>query len=161
MQNLTLIPATSQEITPEIAEALKTARHAEFRLEAEYFHMDWESRLELAEELYALCDELPDELADITGRVASDLESELEDFSTWDTRTDAAEHMRQIIRVLTGETLPAVEPDTEEEDDSDDLAERTALWFAGYDTLDTEEQDVYLSDAPAALTHYVNEEVAF
>jgi hypothetical protein len=90
-------------ITPEIGEALKTARQAEFRLEAEYFALDWESRLELAEELYALCADLDDAQADAIGRVAADLESELEDFSTWETRCDAAARVRAVIRSLERE----------------------------------------------------------
>jgi len=91
------------QIAPDLAEALKTARAAEFRLEAEYFALDWEGRLELAEELYALCNDLDDAQADVVARVASDLESELEDFSTWETRCDAAARVRAVIRSLEKE----------------------------------------------------------
>lgn len=89
-----------QQITPEIAEAIKTARSAARRLEAEYFAFDWESRFEMAEELRQLTDGLDDELTDITARVAEDLESDFEDFSDWETRADAAERMRRVARAL-------------------------------------------------------------
>lgn len=102
--NLTHVPATRQpQITPEIHDALKTARHIEFRLEAEYFNLDWSSRLELAEELRRLSDDLADSLADVALRVASDLDDEAEDFSEWETRADASRRMRQIIRTLESE----------------------------------------------------------
>src|SRR4051812_24999943 len=105
--NLRPVPASRQsKITPEIAEALKTARAAEFRLEAEYFAFDWESRLELADELRSILDELPEELADITARVADDLDSEGEDFSEWETRSDAAARMRRVARALSGGQPP-------------------------------------------------------
>lgn len=102
-----LIPVAAarqhQPVTPEIDDALKTAWHIKFRLEAEYFALDWESRLELAEELYALCDDLTDEQADVIARVASDLESDFEDFSRWETRADAASRVRTVIRSLERE----------------------------------------------------------
>lgn len=102
--NLTLVtPQNQSQITPEIHEALKTARHIDFRLEAEYFALDWESRLELADELRQLTDDLTDELTDVAVRVAEDLESEAEDFSAWETRSDAARRVRQIVRVLESE----------------------------------------------------------
>jgi hypothetical protein len=105
MQNPTPNAPTTQHTfnaaeSPEVHEALRTARAFEFRLEAEYFHMDWESRLELADELRALCDILDDEQADVIARVASDLEDESEDFSTWGTRADAARRVRLVIRSL-------------------------------------------------------------
>jgi hypothetical protein len=86
--------------SPEVYEALRTARAFEFRLEAEFYHLDWESRLELADELRALTDILDDEQADVIARVASDLEDESEDFSAWATRADAARRVRQVIRSL-------------------------------------------------------------
>ena len=103
MQNLTPNrtdnqPRVSGQVTPEIAEAL---RRSTFQLEAEYFPMDWESREELAEELRATLDELGDAEADVIARVAEDLSDESEDFSTWETRTDAARRVRLVIRSLT------------------------------------------------------------
>lgn len=102
--NLTHIPAASQPIsTPEIHDALKTLRCADFRLEAEYYHLDFEAREELAAELFAACDDLTDEQADVIGRVASDLQDESEDFSAWDTRTDAAARVRTVINSIARE----------------------------------------------------------
>jgi hypothetical protein len=101
--NLTTVPASRQQsITPEIAEALKTLRAADFRLEQTYFPFgDWESRLELAEELRDILDDLPtDELADMTAAVVRDLESEGEDFGDWPVRCDAAQRLRRVMRHL-------------------------------------------------------------
>ena len=92
-----------QPVTPEIAETLKTLRAADWRLEAEYFAFDWESRLELAEELRSTLDDLGDAQADVIARVAEDLHSELEDFSEWETRADAASRVRRVIRSLERE----------------------------------------------------------
>ena len=104
MQNLTTNPPNSQsQIMPEIAEALKTLRAADFRLEAEYFALDWESRCELAEELRAALDDLNDAQADVIARVAEDLDDEVEDFSQWGTRADAASRVRTVIRSLERE----------------------------------------------------------
>jgi hypothetical protein len=102
--NLTLVtPQNQPSISREIAEALKTLRRADFRLEAEFYHMDWDAREELAAELFAACDDLSDEQADVIARVASDLQDESEDFSTWDARTDAAERVRRVIRSVQSE----------------------------------------------------------
>jgi hypothetical protein len=105
MQNPSTITTNNQsrvvgEVSPEVYEALRTARAFEFRLEAEFYHLDWESRLELADELRDLCDILDDEQADVIARVASDLEDESEDFSTWETRSDAASRIRRVVRSL-------------------------------------------------------------
>jgi hypothetical protein len=103
MQNLTTIPAPRQQstITPEITEALKTLRSADWRLEAEYFHLDLESRFELAEELRSTLDDLDDRQADVIARVAEDLDSE--DFSEWETRCDAASRVRTVIHSIERE----------------------------------------------------------
>jgi hypothetical protein len=99
--NPNAVPASrQQQITPEIAEAIKTARSASWRLEAEYFSLDWESRLELADELRAMLDELPDEAADIAAGVARDLDDETEDFSDWEVRSEASERMMRVARAL-------------------------------------------------------------
>lgn len=91
-----------QSITPEIADALKTASAVSFNLSAEYFNLDWESREELARELWALGDRLDDDrLADVAFAVARDLEDESEDFSAWETRSDAARRVSQIARSLS------------------------------------------------------------
>lgn len=109
--NLIPVPAARQHqpLTREIDDALKTLRAADFRLESDYFPFgDWESRLELAEELRAVLDELPsDELADMTARVVSDLESESEDFGDWTIRCDAAERLRRVARVLDAKEVRA------------------------------------------------------
>jgi hypothetical protein len=110
MQNLLQQPAARQsQFTPEIHEALKTLRAADFRLEQTYFPFgDWESRLELAEELRAILDELPsDELADMTAAVVRDLESEGEDFGDWTIRCDAAERLRRVARHLEAKEVPS------------------------------------------------------
>lgn len=104
--NFRPVPVASQsQITPEIGEALRTLRGADFRLEQTYFPFgDWESRLELAEELRAILDGLPtDELADMTAAVVRDLESEGEDFGDWTIRCDAAERLRRVVRHITPE----------------------------------------------------------
>jgi hypothetical protein len=104
MQNLTHIPTNNQPrisgaVTPEIAEAMRTLRAADFRLESEYHAFgDWESRIELADGLRATLDDLDERQADVIARVADDLDSELEDFSEWDTRCDAARRVRTVIR---------------------------------------------------------------
>lgn len=106
MQNLTTVTVARQSptIMPATAEALRTLRAADFRLESEYHPFgDWESRLELAEELRAVLDELTDAQADVIADVAADLDSELEDFSEWETRADAAERVRTVIRSLERE----------------------------------------------------------
>lgn len=90
-------------ITPEIAEALRTLRTNDFRLESEY-HLfgDWESRLEVAEELRALLDDLGDSQVDELAHVINDLEDESEDFSMWETRCHAAARIRRVMRDLKG-----------------------------------------------------------
>lgn len=101
--NPTLESADRQpSISPEIAEALKTLRAADFRLEADYFPFgDWESRLELADDLRSILDDLPtDELADMTAAVVRDLEADGEDFGEWLVRCDAAERLRRVIRSI-------------------------------------------------------------
>lgn len=103
--NLTTLPADRQsQILSEIAETLRTLRAADFRLESEYHPFgDWESRLELAEELRATLGDLDDRLADVIVRVAADLECEAEDFSQWKTRADAARRVRTVINSIDRE----------------------------------------------------------
>ena len=93
-------PRISGAVTPEIADALHTLKASEFRLEAEYYALDFESRFELADKLRATLDELSDAEADEIARVASDLEDESEDFSTWDARTDASARIRRVMRSI-------------------------------------------------------------
>lgn len=62
MQNPNTITSTAQvtisgSVPPEIREALRTLRAASFRLEAEYYSLDWESRIELAGELRSTLDD--------------------------------------------------------------------------------------------------------
>jgi hypothetical protein len=106
-QNLTTSTVTVKgATTPEIRDAIRTARSASWRLEADYFAFDWEARLELAEELREMLDELPDDLVDVAARVASDLESELEDFSDWDTRSDASRRILGVAHALEHQPDP-------------------------------------------------------
>src|SRR5205085_5750772 len=100
MQNPSTIPTNNQPrvfgpVSPEISEALRTLKASEFRLEAEYYALDFESRFELADELRATLDDLDDAEADEIARVAADLEDEAEDFSSWDTRCDASARIRR------------------------------------------------------------------
>lgn len=106
MQNPSTIRTDNQPrivgaVTPEIADALRTLKASEFRLEAEFYALDIESRFELAEELRAMLDDLDDAQVDEVARVISDLEDiDGEDFSTWDTRTDASARIRRVVRSL-------------------------------------------------------------
>ena len=109
MQNLNHVPATRQSLTPpEVRDAIRTLRAADFRLESENHLFDWESRLEMADELRAVLDDLPsDELADITAGVVRDLDDELEDFSEWPTRCEAAGRLRRVARALEAREVAA------------------------------------------------------
>jgi hypothetical protein len=106
MQNLTptaasVQPTFSGEGSPEIREALRTLKASEWRLEAEYFSLDTESRFELAVELRSTLDDLNDEQVDELARVINDLEDiDGADFSTWDARTDASARIRRVVRSL-------------------------------------------------------------
>jgi hypothetical protein len=109
MQNLTPGSVSRQlHVTPEIAEAIRTARSASWRLEAEYFAFDWEARLELAEGLREMLDELPEDLADVTAIVVADLESDHEDFSDWTTRSDASRRMLSVAHALERQPDPLI-----------------------------------------------------
>jgi hypothetical protein len=108
MQNLSYVPTDNQPrivgaVSPEIREAIHTLRAADFQLESEFHPFDWESRLELADELRETLDELSDAQADEVARVAADLEDESEDFSTWDARTDASARIRRVVRSIEQE----------------------------------------------------------
>ncbi len=105
----TTAAAVKGEVTPEIREALRTLKATDFRLEAEYFPFgDWESRLEMAEELRAVLDDLPtDEQADIVAGVVRDLDDETEDFGDWHTRCAAAERLRLVIHNLEPKEVAA------------------------------------------------------
>lgn len=93
-------PRVFGPVSPEISEALRTLKASEFRLEAEFYALDLESRLEFADELRATLDDLGDAEADEIARVASDLEDESEDFSSWDTRCDASARIRRVVRSI-------------------------------------------------------------
>jgi hypothetical protein len=96
-------PARQHSITPETRETLRTLRAAAFRLEADYFSLDWESRLELAEGLRSTLDDLDAAQADVIAHVAEDLDDEFEDFSLWETRADAARRVRLVITSIEQE----------------------------------------------------------
>jgi hypothetical protein len=105
MQNPSTIHTDNQPrivgpVSPEIAEALRTLKASEFMLEAEYYALDLESRLEFADELRATLDDLSDAEADEIARVASGLEDESEDFSRWETRCDASARIRRVVRSI-------------------------------------------------------------
>jgi hypothetical protein len=99
MPNLNLVTSTRQ-VSPEIADALKTARFASFRLEDEFAPFDWEARLELADELRQLSENLPEELAPVAREVARRVEDEASDFGDWEERLAAANMVRAVITGL-------------------------------------------------------------
>lgn len=87
--------------SPEIAEALRTLKASEFRLEAEFYALDIESRFEFAEDLRTTLDVLDDNHVDELARVIGDLEDiGGADFSSWDERTDAAARIRRVVRSI-------------------------------------------------------------
>src|SRR2546423_11445177 len=90
----------AQTISPEIRDALRTARHVEFRLEAEYYALDWESRLELAAEVREIAAASEGRTRQLAEAVEFVLESELYDLSDWDERTDAAALTRVLVADL-------------------------------------------------------------
>ena len=106
MQNPSTIPTNNQPrvfgpVSPEISEALRTLKASEFRLEAEYFSLDIESRFEFAEDLRTTLDTLDDNHVDELARVIDDLEDiGGADFSSWDERCDAAARIRRVVRSL-------------------------------------------------------------
>ncbi|MFL6283549.1 MAG: hypothetical protein ACJ74Q_10460 [Pyrinomonadaceae bacterium] len=92
-------PRIVGSVTPEIADALRTLKASEFRMEAEFYSLDIESRFEFAEELRTTLDDLADSHVDELARVIDDLEDiGGADFSSWDERTDAAARIRRVIR---------------------------------------------------------------
>jgi erythromycin esterase-like protein len=109
MQNPSTIPTNNQprvfgHVTPEIHEALRTLKASEFRLEAEFYSLDIESRFEFAEELRTTLDALDDNHVDELARVIDDLEDiDGADFTSWDERTDAAARIRRVIRSVEKE----------------------------------------------------------
>lgn len=100
-------PISTPTAAPEIHEAMQTLRAADFRLEAEYFAFDWEARLELAEELRGTLNDLDERQADVLARVAEDLDDECEDFSQWETRSEAAARVRTVIRSIEKKEVTA------------------------------------------------------
>lgn len=106
MQNPSTIHTDNQprvfgHVTPEIADALRTLKASEFRLEAEFYSLDIEGRFEFAEELRATLDALDDNHVDELARVIDDLEDiGGADFTSWDTRTDAAARVRRVVRSI-------------------------------------------------------------
>jgi erythromycin esterase-like protein len=104
MQNLSQVSTVNQprvfgSVSPEIADALRTLKASEFRLEAEFYSLDIESRFEFAEEFRTTLDTLDDNHVDELARVIDDLEDiDGADFSSWGERTDAAARIRRVIR---------------------------------------------------------------
>ena len=94
---------TVHEGSPEIREALRTARFVTHRLEDEYHPFGWEERLELAAELRELRAEAPDSLTNTINAVSFRLECEAFDFSEWEERLEAAGLMRAVSAGLRQE----------------------------------------------------------
>lgn len=102
MQNLTHSHVVSQsQITPEIAEALRTARAVHFRLEDEYHPFDWEERLENAAMLREI--DAPEDLRGLVTAAQFRLESEAFDFTDWEDRCETAALVSTLISGLTQE----------------------------------------------------------
>lgn len=106
MQNLSYVSTDNQprvfgQMSPEIAEAVRTFRASAFQLESEYHPFgDWESRLELAEELRATLDDLTDEQVDEVARVIGTLEDETEEVYSWDERIELSNRIRRVARSI-------------------------------------------------------------
>jgi hypothetical protein len=110
MQNPTTFPLNNQpafdaKTSIEVYEAVRTTlRASAFRLESEYHAFgDWESRLELAEELRETLDDLSDAQVDEVARVINTLEDESEEVSSWDERTDLSERIRRVAQSVEKE----------------------------------------------------------
>lgn len=103
MTQYAITPASRQEhASPEINEALRTARYVRHRLEDEFEPFGWEERIELAHEVRQLIEDAPEE-ADITKlarAVEFQLESESYDFETWEERLDTVNLVTAIIAGL-------------------------------------------------------------
>ena len=94
MKNLSMTYAG--EGSPEIRDALRTARFVTNRLEDEFEPFGWTERLELAAELRELRDDAPDSLTPTINAVSFRLECEAFDFSDWEERLEAAQIMRVV-----------------------------------------------------------------
>lgn len=110
MQNLTPVSTDNQatfdaSTSPEVYEATRiTLRASAFRLDSEYHPFgDWESRLELAEELRGTLDDLSDSQVDEVARVINTLEDESEDVSSWDERIELSKRIRRVARSIEKE----------------------------------------------------------
>lgn len=103
MQNLTTDLATRQlSISPETADALRTARAVHFRLEDEYHPFDWEERLENAALLHELAEaeDVPARARELAAAAEMRLESEAFDFSDWRDRFETIGFVRDVIATL-------------------------------------------------------------
>src|ERR1700750_805131 len=94
MKNLSTTYA--HEGSPEIRDALRTARFVTNRLEDEFEPFGWSERLELAGEVRHLKDDAPDSLTPTIRAVEFRLECEAFDFSNWEERLEAANLMRAV-----------------------------------------------------------------
>jgi hypothetical protein len=90
------------QLTPEIYDALKTARRVTFRLEDEFHPFDWEARLELANMLREIAEdeEVPAATARAARAVQHRLESEASDFTDWEERIESANLARIVVAGL-------------------------------------------------------------
>jgi hypothetical protein len=91
---------SAQTITPEIREAIRTARAVEWQLEDEFHPFDWEERLALAQEMREVAAESDGHTRQLAEVVELQLESEAFDFSTWEQRLETANLTRAVIAGL-------------------------------------------------------------
>ena len=91
------------EGSPEIRDALRTARFITSRLEDEFEPFGWSERLELAGEVRHLKADAPDSLTPTIHAVEFRLECEAFDFSDWEERLEAANLMRAVSAGLRQE----------------------------------------------------------
>jgi hypothetical protein len=93
---------TRGEGSPEIREALRTARTVTFRLENEFHPFDWEARLELADDLRRLASDpaADEQTAHAARAVQARLESEASAFTDWEERIESANLARAVVAGL-------------------------------------------------------------
>jgi hypothetical protein len=101
MTQITSAPASSQEhASPEIHQALRTARHASYRLEDEFEPFGWTERCDLAAELRDILDDTPVELRGLVNAVEFRLESEAYTFDGWDERLETLNLVHAVVAGL-------------------------------------------------------------
>jgi hypothetical protein len=91
----------SATITPEIREAIRTARAVHFRLEDEYHPFGWEERLETAAMVREIATDTEGRARQLAEAVEFRLESEAFDFTDWQDRCETINLTRSMIAELT------------------------------------------------------------